>query len=107
MKLPLLLAASLLLPLSAHAASFDCKKAATSVERQICADPKLSAMDEQLGRLYRDALRTGPKPELLTAYQRDWLKDVRNKCTTVECLREAYHVRLDDFLSPGRPTPRQ
>ena len=89
MKSTFLLAAALLLPTAvptAHAASFDCKKAGTSVERMICANPKLSSMDEKLGKAYREALATGPKPELLTSYQRDWLKDVRNACRDVPCL---------------------
>ena len=94
----------LAIPLSTHAASFDCAKAGTTVERQICGDPTLSRMDEQLNKVYREALATGPKPELLTSVQRDWLKDVRNQCANVQCLRDAYQSRLDDFLSPGKPS---
>ena len=39
---------------SAGAASFDCNKATTVTEIAICADPKLSALDEGLQIAYRD-----------------------------------------------------
>ena len=111
MKPAILLAASLLIsasvPLSGHAASFDCAKAATSVERQICADEKLSLMDDELNKVYREALATGPKPELLKSVQRDWLTDVRDRCTDRQCLTEAYQSRLDDFLAPGKSSTRK
>ena len=42
-------------PLAAEAASFDCSKAQSVPERIICADPELSALDEQLGEIYRAA----------------------------------------------------
>lgn len=111
MKPVIALAASVLIsalvPLSGHAASFDCAKAATSVERQICGDKKLSSMDEQLNKVYREALATGPKLELLKSVQRDWLTDVRDRCTDRQCLTEAYQSRLDDFLAPGKESPRK
>jgi uncharacterized protein len=111
MKPLILLAASLVasasIPWSAHAASFDCAKAGTSVERQICADKKLSAMDDKLDKVYREALATGPKPELLRSVQRDWLKDTRNVCANRQCLVDAYQSRLDDFLAPGKTSTRR
>ena len=39
----------------AHAASFDCKKAASATERTICADTALSALDERMAAAYADA----------------------------------------------------
>ena len=36
-----------------HAASFDCAKAATPVEKMICADALLGRLDEALARNYR------------------------------------------------------
>jgi len=67
----------------AVAASFDCQKASTTVERAICASPELSELDSTLGAHYsraiaklapdqRDALRSG---------QRAWLQ-TRNACAT-------------------------
>ena len=42
----------LLISSNQHAASFDCSKAYSSVEKTICAAPSLSAQDEALGKLY-------------------------------------------------------
>ncbi len=38
------------------AASFDCAKASTQVERLICSDESLSKLDEQLSGSYKQAL---------------------------------------------------
>jgi uncharacterized protein len=57
MRLAILLAA-LLAPCTAMAASFDCKGAATPTEHAICADPKLSALDERTFKAYTDAATT-------------------------------------------------
>ena len=34
----------------AHAASFDCTKASTSIEKHICSDANLSVLDEELAK---------------------------------------------------------
>lgn len=66
-----------LLPGAAAAASFDCAKAATPLERAVCGDPRLSTLDEQLAQAYREALgRLGESAPLLRASQRDWLKSL-------------------------------
>ncbi len=61
---------------SAHAASFDCAKAATRVEKAICADPKLGKLDEDVAAAYK-ALADGldePMRQRLLRSQREWLK---------------------------------
>ena len=40
-----------------HAASFDCKKARTSVEKHICSDANLSVLDEELAKVYKKVLK--------------------------------------------------
>lgn len=45
--------ASALWTMSATAASFPCEKAATKVEKLICADAALSSLDEELAASYR------------------------------------------------------
>ena len=48
---------ALLLPLPfANAASFDCAKATTLVEKAICGDPQLSVRDDALMAAYKHAL---------------------------------------------------
>ena len=77
----------------AHAAGFDCKRAAEPVEKLICADKALSRADDELARLYGDRLRASATPGKLVAAQRQWLRDVRGKCTTAACLKAAYEER--------------
>ncbi|WBS04003.1 lysozyme inhibitor LprI family protein [Pseudoduganella sp. SL102] len=75
------------LPVAAHAASFDCRKAATPVEAIICADPALSKADEEVAVLYRRLLKLDPGAR---QGQREWLRTVRNRCKDVACLRAVY-----------------
>ena len=42
----------------AKAASFDCNKATTETEIAICSDPELNALDELMGIVYKQALRS-------------------------------------------------
>jgi uncharacterized protein YecT (DUF1311 family) len=58
----------------AHAAGFDCAKAATGVEKGICATPKVSAADGQLGEAFKAALAAHPElADALKLDQRHWL----------------------------------
>jgi uncharacterized protein YecT (DUF1311 family) len=77
----------------AAAAGFDCAKAGTRVERMICAQPALSALDDQLGKAYDAARRSGHRPTLL-AEQREWLMKVRDRCSDAACLRTVYTARI-------------
>ena len=78
-----------------HAASFDCAKASTLVEKTICSDTKLSELDSRLMQSYKKALATIPDASGLKAAQRAWLTGVRNKCADAECLSRAYTDRLN------------
>jgi uncharacterized protein len=96
---PILLAALCIgLPLSSNAASFDCAKAETTSERTICADDRLSNLDEQLAKAYRSALAAvngsdSARGKQLRVEQRIWLKR-RNQCQDSACLLEVYDERL-------------
>ncbi|MCW2273437.1 hypothetical protein GJ654_05660 [Rhodoblastus acidophilus] len=68
----LILLAAALAP-SARAASFDCGKARTPLERRICADPALGQADEDLSKAYAETLRTFVVPEFIKDSQRAWL----------------------------------
>ena len=93
----LLFAALTLLSGVAGAASFDCTRAATTVEKSICADSKLNGLDETLARNYRaitssnigDGARKAIRLE-----QRQWLKE-RNRCGDQSCLVKAYTDRIN------------
>jgi uncharacterized protein len=87
------------------AASFDCAKAKSKIEKVICADPKLSQFDEDLNRYYGvaiEALKDGAS--CLKSDERAWVKSVRDKCgPKADCLTKAYLGRLAtlDGLQPG------
>ena len=80
--------------LDARAASFDCKKAATAIEKLTCSDAGLSELDGKLADAYRRALAIVAHPDALKAEQRTWLTAERAKCADVACLREAYQRRI-------------
>lgn len=88
------LLALLFFPISSYAASFECSKASTSVEKAICADAELSKLDDRLAVSYKKALAAQPDSAELKTHQRNWLKNVRNQCQDVACLKEAYLGRL-------------
>jgi uncharacterized protein len=80
----LLVSATPVLPIAAQAASFDCAKAATPVEKAICSNPELSRRDEVLAKAYATALG-GLSDEARAAVQtgqRAWLDFAGLACTT-------------------------
>ena len=87
------------------AASFDCAKASSVVEKAVCADPALSNLDEYLGHYYGAALvELGDGASCLKADQRNWVKTTRNACGgKTACLITVYLARLAtlDGLQPG------
>lgn len=76
-----------------HAASFDCKKASTLVEKAICADPKLSALDDHLSQSYAETIDSVSDAASLKVAQKAWLQE-RNKCQTPACVSKAYQARI-------------
>ena len=69
-----LLTISLVIPFSnIHAASFDCKKAKSKLEKRVCSDPALSKADEQLAEAYNAALKGFILPGFIKDSQRAWL----------------------------------
>ena len=77
-----------------QAASFDCTRATTPTEKRVCAEPRLSALDEQMAALYRQVLRQDSTAKYS---QRDWLKFGRNRCLESACLVETYIARISQF----------
>lgn len=87
-----------LLSLNSSAASFDCNKASTAIEREICGDYLLGKLDDALTQNYKHMLSAnigdGAKNDLKST-QKKWLA-VRNKCTSKACLVDAYRQRVDE-----------
>lgn len=90
----------LLFALGAEAASFDCAKATTSVEKLICSHSGLSDLDERLADAYREALAETKDENSLRQSQRKWLASVRNRCKDLDCLVVAYVDRLVELTRP-------
>ena len=95
-----------LFPTQATAASFDCNKAATWVEKAVCSDEVLSQFDDQLAKAYSDALASlSPEGQKETKqYQKQWLKNLSPYCNdrlkakrddnAAQCLKDAYKKRI-------------
>jgi uncharacterized protein YecT (DUF1311 family) len=89
----------------AIAASFDCKKAASWVEKAVCSNPELSKLDEEMAKAYHDALANlSPEGQKETKqYQKQWLKEIPKYCKarlklkfvddTDECLKDVFKER--------------
>lgn len=67
---------------SAQGASFDCGKVTKGVEKTICGNEEISALDEQLLVAYKKAMAGAPDPELYKKEQQAWLR-IRNKACYV------------------------
>lgn len=106
----LLLAIAILLkPLVVHAASFDCTKATSRVEKLICADDVLSKLDDELATAFRTASDVADAAHQVRREQSQWLAS-RNACGDRACIKSAYDRRLADLRTArvssqaGKPT---
>jgi uncharacterized protein YecT (DUF1311 family) len=101
----------------AAAASFDCAKARTKVEKLICKDPQLSRQDEDLAKAYGEALKLwdGKIAAYVKMTQRGWV-GVRaletpgmsgggilceDDETALPCLRTIHADRIAVLRNPG------
>ena len=91
---------SLILMSSAQAASIDCAKASSFVEKAICSDKRLSSMDDQLARLYKAARAAATNASALETEQKSWLSS-RDRCTNTACLKKTYADRIAALSGPS------
>ena len=94
-----LLAAVLFGSAIVHAASFDCDKARTRVEKLVCGQAQLGELDERLNAAFTEA-KKGLQPteaNRLTQEQMQWLRSARNPCADEACLEKAYTARLNEL----------
>jgi uncharacterized protein YecT (DUF1311 family) len=101
----------------AAAASFDCAKARTKVEKLICADPQLSRQDSELAAAYGEALKVwdGKIAAYVKMTQRGWVgsrtllppgQDMggvycNDDDSRLSCLRDIHAERIAVLKSPG------
>jgi uncharacterized protein YecT (DUF1311 family) len=111
-KIILIVLGWLVLGGAAQAASFDCAKAGTKVEKLICGDSELSKLDEELNAAYKTALQDASQADTLKKAQQQWLKK-RNGCANAGCVKRAYEMRLQNLssslaqsISNQKPKPR-
>lgn len=76
----------LLASVCANAASFDCAKAASKVEKLICDNAELSQLDEDLSAAYKAALKDAAHAELIRQSQKQWINK-RNTCLDADCVK--------------------
>lgn len=90
---------------SVWAGQIDCDKARTKVEKLICDDPGLLNQDGRLGEYFDKIVATAPKPMATQTKgsQREWIKSIRDKCESRECLANAYAARQKQLLESGIP----
>ena len=91
-----LLALPLLLGLhTAFAASFDCRKAVSTMERLVCSDENLSRQDEELASAYQQARSNSGAAATITRWQRDWLRsETVTACRDAASLGKVYGERI-------------
>jgi uncharacterized protein YecT (DUF1311 family) len=77
-----------------HAASFDCKKAKTEIEKMICSDKEISKLDEEMDRAYKKALSLVSYKQQMKRQQQEWVKTLRNACEDEPCLQREYRDRI-------------
>jgi uncharacterized protein len=85
----------------AHAASFDCTRAATPDERAVCSDPQLSELDELIARVYGEAKTATPGDQGLVAYARAFLNDRRVCQADRSCILGSYIGVLTTYQNYG------
>lgn len=84
-------------PIAMQSPSFDCAKAISGAEKQVCSDAELAALDRQLAAQYALNGKSTQDMSRLAAEQRGWTKG-RDACWKDDnprrCVLEAYRTRL-------------
>ncbi len=80
-----------------YGASFDCAKASSHVEKQICSNAELSKLDELLSVAYAQGNALSKNKAEFKASQRRWLIEKRNTCADTPCIKNAYEARLHEI----------
>lgn len=67
--------------------SFDCRRAASAVEKMVCTSPDLAALDNDMQAAFDESgLKTTP---WFVKLQKSWLHE-RDRCATTNCAADAY-----------------
>lgn len=91
---------------TAQAASFDCNKAKTDLEKTICTNPKISSLDDDLNKSYIAAMKllSDDGKAILKKSQSQWLRYLNTVCikykeygNAPECVERKYFRRVKDM----------
>ncbi len=93
-KLIVFLFLCIVLQTDVFAASFDCSKASSKVEKIICSDAELSSLDEKMQKVYKAKLENSINKYGIRAMQRDWLKIMRKNCSDSACIKQNYEAQI-------------
>lgn len=80
-----------------HAASFDCGKASSKVEKLICTDDELSHLDEYLSVIYKKAVASSKNPTAVKEKQRKWLRVDVQGCPDRRCIKTFYEKQINEL----------
>ncbi len=86
-------------PSWSFAASFDCARAGTKMEKMVCGDADLSRSDEVLAAAYAKALKETSDPGAIRKQQREWLGGAQ-RCDNKSCLMAAFQSQIAQLASP-------
>lgn len=82
--------------------SFDCTKASNNVEQRVCSNETLARLDAKLNLVFNEAKKRTEDIHPIKIEQIAWIKNQRNKCTSDECIKEAYDFRINQIESLTR-----
>lgn len=74
--------------------SFSCRNNFNKTEKLICSNPELSLLDSKLSDVYKKH----SQDSLFHAKQVKWIEE-RNKCLSVECIKNSYRKRIKSIVS--------
>ncbi len=86
-------------PSCSFAASFDCARAGTKMEKLVCGDADLSRSDEVLAAAYAKALKETSDPAAIRKQQREWLGGAQ-RCDNKPCLMAAFQSQITQLTNP-------
>lgn len=81
--------------------SFDCAKASTNIEKQICQSDVVASLDVKLAALYKASVQSHPK--IVKNSQKKWIKRRNKRCETIEadkretCLTRTYGAQIAEL----------
>jgi uncharacterized protein len=77
---------------------FDCSKARSKIDKSICADPQLSALDRKNADLFALAQSQGNDERDVKKEQRRWLR-TRDDCEDTTCVKKSYEQRIKELAT--------